>query len=310
MGPARGTDPFRRSRRWASPGGPICPPIARSAGPALPNAELVNTINVEGSGALLAAIVGDENVLAWASRDASAGRTAAGWGRSPIAPVVRGFTAGPLFGESIDLETLLSPAAETAIVEIAGGADGPALGFGQRLRRALDARAGDLLRSVLNGGLKEIVYTDRYLFSPLSALLLTELVGAFAGRSRPDVLVHTRAASKSVHATPPWQVQHDWTTQSDRVAVLQKLLGRFTQRARVDLDDATPHRRTFVLKAEAGVVELTLDQGVGPWQPADRYRFDFGQPPQEQAQALLRTPIKVTNAGPATFVVIRKLSGA
>jgi hypothetical protein len=274
------------------------------------NAELVNTINVEGSGALLAAIVGDENVLAWASRDASAGRTAAGWGRSPIAPVVRGFTAGPLFGESIDLETLLSPAAETAIVEIAGGADGPALGFGQRLRRALDARAGDLLRSVLNGGLKEIVYTDRYLFSPLSALLLTELVGAFAGRSRPDVLVHTRAASKSVHATPPWQVQHDWTTQSDRVAVLQKLLGRFTQRARVDLDDATPHRRTFVLKAEAGVVELTLDQGVGPWQPADRYRFDFGQPPQEQAQALLRTPIKVTNAGPATFVVIRKLSGA
>src|SRR5579871_6139535 len=158
------------------------------------NAELVNTINVEGSGALLAAIVGDENVLAWASRDASAGRTAAGWGRSPIAPVVRGFTAGPLFGESIDLETLLSPAAETAIVEIAGGADGPALGFGQRLRRALDARAGDLLRSVLNGGLKEIVYTDRYLFSPLSALLLTELVGAFAGRSRPDVLVHTRAA--------------------------------------------------------------------------------------------------------------------
>jgi hypothetical protein len=274
------------------------------------NAELVKTIDAERPGTPLAAIVDDSGVFAWASRDASAARTEAGWGRSPIAPVVRGFADNPLFGTTIDVATLLYPAPETAIVEIAGNADGPASGFGQRLRLALEAQAGDLLRDLFDGGLKEIIYTDRYVFSPLSALLVADLVGAFARRVRPSILVRTRTASKSVHATPPWRVQHDWTTQSDRVAVLHKLLIRFSERARVDLDDATPHRRTLVLKSEIGSIELTFDQGVGPWQPADRYRFDFGRAPEEQIQVLLRTPIRVTNPGPATFVVIRKLTGA
>jgi hypothetical protein len=167
-----------------------------------------------------------------------------------------------------------------------------------------------LFLGLSNGGLKEIVYTDRYVFSPLSALLVAELVGAFTRRVPPSILVRTRKASKSVHATPPWQVQHDWTTQSHRVAVMHKLLTRFSEKARVDLDEGTPHRRTLVLKSLTGTVELTLDQGVGSWQTADRYRFDFGRSPDEQAQALLKMPIKVANLGPATFVVIRKLSSA
>jgi hypothetical protein len=274
------------------------------------NAELVKTIDAKRLGTPLAAIVDGDCALAWASRDASAAQTGAGWGRSPIAPVVRGFPDSPLFAETLDVAMLLSPAPETAIVEIAGSADGPASGFGQRLRRALEAQAGDLLRGLLEGGPEEIVYSDRYVFSPLSALLVAELVGAFARRVPPKILVRTRTASKSVHATPPWQVQHDWTTQSDRLAVLQKLLARFSEKAHVDLDDATPHRRTLVLNSETDAVELTLDQGVGPWQPADRYRFDFGWAPEEQAQGLLKMPIRVMNPGPATFVVIRKLSGA
>jgi DEAD/DEAH box helicase domain-containing protein len=274
------------------------------------NAELVQSIDAERPGAPLAALLDSGRALVWASRDGSAAQTRADWGRSPIAPVVRGFADGPLFGDKIDVATLLYSPPETAVVEIAGSVDGTASGFGQRLRRALKAQAGDLLRSITDGGLTEVIYTDRYVFSPLSALLVAELVGAFVRHVRASIAVRTRRASKSVRATPPWQVQHDWTTQSDRVAVVHKLLARFCEKARVDLDDATPHRRTLVLKSETCAIELTLDQGVGPWQPADRYRFDFGRAPEEQAQALLKSPIRVTNPGPATFVVIRKLSGA
>ena len=78
---------------------------------------------------------------------------------------------------------------------------------------------------------------------------------------------------------------------------------------RVNFDDTTPHRRTLVLTWEGAALELTLDQGVGPWQPADRYRFEFGRSPEEQAQALLKAPIRITNAALSTFVVIRRLSG-
>jgi DEAD/DEAH box helicase domain-containing protein len=272
-------------------------------------AELVECLGAVTAGTPLAALLDDNRSLVWASRDGSAGEVGAEWGRSSTAPVVRGWVEAPLFGKKLDLSELLSPAPDTAIVEIAGDADGRSSGFGLRLRRALEAQSSDLLRRAGDRPLQEVIYTDRYVFSPLSALLVSELVGAFARRSAANLIVRTRGTSRSTHATPPWQVQHDWTTQSDRVAVLQKLLARISDGARVNLDDTTPHRRTLLLKWESGALELILDQGVGPWQPAGRYRFDFSRSPEEQAQALLRAPIRITNAALSTFVVIRRLSG-
>ena len=177
---------------------------------------------------------------------------------------MRGPVDAPLFGKTIDVSTILSFAPEAVLVEIADGADGMVTGFGARLRRVLEGHSADLLRSATNGSLKEIIYSDRYVFSPLSALLVTELVGAFSERSDAKMVIRTRATSKSIHATPPWQVQHDWTTQSDREAVLRKLLLRISDEPRVNLDDDTPHRRILVLKWEVATLELTLDQGVGP----------------------------------------------
>jgi len=270
-------------------------------------AELVERDDAVDGATPLAALLDGPRARIWASRDASAGEAGAGWGRSPVAPVVRGVIEGPLFGKAIDISALSSAPPNSAFVEIAADADGPAAGFGIRLRRALEAHAGDLLRSATDENLRQIVYTDRYVFSPLSALLLAELVGAFARRSGAKIVVRTRAASKSVHASPPWQVQHDWTTQADRVTVLQKLLARLSSGARVNLDDTTPHRRTLLLQCEDQALELTLDQGVGAWQPAERCLFDFGRSPEEQAQALLKTAPRVKNPASSTFVVIRRL---
>jgi DEAD/DEAH box helicase domain-containing protein len=270
-------------------------------------AELVEWVDGVVAATPLAAHLGDTSSLVWASRDGLAGEPAAEWGRSSTAPVVRGSVDGPTFGKTIDISALLSPSPETAVVEVSNDADGAAVGFGLRLRRALETQSGDLLQRAGDGKLVEVIYTDRYVFSPLSALLAAELVGAFIRRSEAKIIVRTRGTSKSLHASPPWQVQHDWTTQSDRLAVLRKLLTRSSDEVRVNFDDTTPHRRTLVLKWEGAVLELTLDQGVGPWQPADRCRFDFGKSPDEQAQALLKAPLKVTNAASSTFVVIRRL---
>jgi len=271
-------------------------------------AELVEWFDRLSDATPLAALLDGSSALEWASRDALAGEARNGWGRSPTAPIVRGRVDAPLFGKTIDVSTLLSSSPEAVVVEIADGADGAATGFGPRLRRVLEAQSSGLIRGVTEGALREIIYSDRYVFSPLSALLVAELVGAFADRSDAKIVVRTRGTSKSLHATPPWQVHHDWTTQSDRMAVLQKLLARISKGARVNLDDATPHRRTLILKSEACALELTLDQGVGPWQPADRYRFDFGRSPEEQVQALVKDPIRIANAPLSTFVVIRTLS--
>ena len=220
---------------------------------------------------------------------------------------MRGLVEGAVFGERIDASTLLSISSDSAVVEIFGEADGTASGFGPRFRRLLEQRTGDLLERTTDGKLKEIIYTDRYLFSPLSALLTGEIVSAFSHGSGAKIAVRTRASSKSIHATPPWQVHHDWTTRSDRMSVLRALLGRSSQGPHIDLDEATPHRRTLLLKWERAEVELTLDQGVGAWQPVDQYRFDFGKTPAQQSQTLLKMPVRIRNGASGTFAVIRRL---
>jgi DEAD/DEAH box helicase domain-containing protein len=219
---------------------------------------------------------------------------------------VRGPLGGALFGSHVNLSSLVKGQPETIVVDIRNEADGAGAGFGLRLRHFLEARADALFQSAADGRLKEIIYTDRYVFSPLSALLVAELTSAFARRAEATVIVRTRSASRSVHTTPPWQVQHDWTTQADRFAVLDKLLSRASDGPRVNLDDTTPHRRTLVLKWERGGLEITFDQGVGPWQPSERCRFDFGKSADEQVLALLKQPIRL-RIGASTFVVIRRI---
>ena len=269
--------------------------------------ELVERVDLTVEGVPLAGLWANDHNLVWASRDQSAGDAGADWGRSSSAPVVRGLVEGAVFGERIDASTLLSISSDSAVVEIFEEADGTASGFGPRFRRLLEQRAGDLLERTTDGKLKEIIYTDRYLFSPLSALLTGEIVSAFSHGSGAKIAVRTRASSKSIHATPPWQVHHDWTTRSDRMSVLRALLVRSSQGPHIDLDEATPHRRTLLLKWERAEVELTLDQGVGAWQPVDQYRFDFGKTPEQQSQTLLKMPVRIRNGASGTFAVIRRL---
>ena len=72
------------------------------------------------------------------------------------ARIVRGPVDGPVFGKTIDMSPFLSPSPETAVVEIAGDANGAAAGFGLRLRRALEAQSGDLLQRAGDGKLVEV----------------------------------------------------------------------------------------------------------------------------------------------------------
>lgn len=80
-----------------------------------------------------------------------------------------------------------------------------------------------------------------------------------------------------------------------------QILAGFSDSARVNLEDDAPHRRTLVLRWEKGAVELTLDQGVGSWQPTERCRFDFARNVDDQVQPLLRAPVKVKNFASSTF---------
>jgi hypothetical protein len=268
--------------------------------------EVVETTSLPVIGTPLAALSNDRRNLVWATRDKSAAAAAAEWGTSSEAALVRGDLDAPLFGAPVDLSSLNTTSPDIAVIDVFGEADGTALGFGARVRRFVELHDGGLLERAGSGALREIVYTDRYLFSPLSALLAAELVGAFAREERPKISVRTRPSSRSVHTAPPWQVHHDWAARSDRVQVLEALLSRVSPRAQVHLDETTPHRRTLLLQWERGGLELALDHGVGAWRPVDQCRFDFGASPPHQVKFLLEKAIHIRNEVSGTFIVIRR----
>ena len=62
-----------------------------------------------------------------------------------------------------------------------------------------------------------------------------------------------------------------------------------------------PIAEVFCSNGKERAVELTLDQGGGPWKPSERYRFDFSRSADDQANALLRAPIRVTNDASDAF---------
>jgi hypothetical protein len=117
----------------------------------------------------------------------------------------------------------------------------------------------------------EVYYGDRYLRSPLTVLLLKELIGALANypgglAANTRVSIATSQLRRNDTQEPRW-LYHDWRDATDRQKVFNGIfdgLGQFTfSEARyTDLS----HARELRLTWNNGVIwTLRLDQGVGYW---------------------------------------------
>ena len=182
--------------------------------------------------------------------------------------------------------------------------DGPRRHFGQRAwQRVCDAVPQ--LRHCLgsNQPLAEIQYSDRYLRSPLTIVLLRELLGALADYpgglgSSTRVAVVTSALSRNDTQEPRW-VHHDWRDATDRRQVCTQAfqaLGQCTFHEEVTAH--LPHARELRLTwTDGSIWTLRLDQGVGYWRAAHpREPFPFEQPVERQV-ARLQSCVMETAAG-------------
>lgn len=246
------------------------------------------------------AVAADETGgAAWASAEPAAGAIGAAWGTVSSAPIVRGPAAMPPDFVSLDPEALLREAPRETIVEITSELDGSVEGFGARLKALLCGTNPEIARA-LTEPCTRLAYSDRYVFSPTAARLVTELVAGFAAPNA-EIIVQSRKRPNSERKNP-LLMRHNWRFMEERRQVLEALLGRVSPRARFSPEDETPHRRTLSFEGPSGSGMIFFDQGVGAWETDGE--FEFRDSPTEQMERLSGLFSIACDTG-GTFVAVK-----
>jgi DEAD/DEAH box helicase domain-containing protein len=249
----------------------------------------------------LAAVNDNTGATVWATSSSKASLVGATWGADSEAPVVRGHIDRPYEAfQPVDTSALIDERVREAVLEISNELDGPVVGFGRRFKALLAAKSEELAR-VFSTPCSEIVYSDRYLFSPLTVRLVFELIGSFAERDT-RVRIQTHGFRRDSRGDNPSRIEHDWRDLSVRDVVLKTLIAGICPSFELATSGQSPHRRRLDFQTQAGAG--IFDQGVGSWRTEDRIRFDFGATPAEQARRLHRS-FSISNGTSGTFAAVR-----
>lgn len=168
--------------------------------------------------------------------------------------------------------------------------NGPLKGFGLRLLDLLAKEDSRLINLFKKDKLVSINYTDRYLQSPASLLMLGELLSTISNQDN-HVTVSTCFDEKG--NTPGHAIHHDWVYEDDYGVIFQGWIKQicgsntFIQFAK---KSDIPHRRSLILEFETGSkAQIIFDQGLGYWRlKVDRglHNFDFRRSIPDQVSRL------------------------
>ncbi|MBP1884883.1 DEAD/DEAH box helicase [Sinorhizobium mexicanum] len=253
---------------------------------------------------ILAFVTSGDHVTAWRSLGPSAYQIGPNWASTSSAPIVRGTPARrPASVTPIDSRSLLVERVRETIFEVGAELDGPATGFGQRLKALMMTRS-EALAEVLSAPCIELRYADRYLFSPLVVRLVAEL---FAGFADGNTLLTVETLEQRRDNRRPRvgkTLKDDWPDVAERNVVFQHLLGRVAPAAKLVLHREIPHRRRLDFRTSKGSVTVFFDQGVGSWRTDGAITFDPLAPVGQQLQAI-EVPFIVENGPDGTFFASR-----
>ncbi len=169
-------------------------------------------------------------------------------------------------------------------VEIGNQLDGSLDSFALRLWEHLRLEARSLLDDALTGKdpITELVYSDRYVCSPLVVNQVVNVIHELGRQSDTDFAIrilgrqYQRDDSRS-----PWQCWHDWHSSHDRDEAIRQALDYCGFEAEVVSLSSLPHYRQLQLRMRSGKqLTVQFDQGLSYWE-AERseksylLRFDF-----------------------------------
>ena len=238
---------------------------------------------------------------AWATRDSTAREFGSHWGRPDLNPVVRIRTERVQLRD-IDLGSLL-PEPGARFIEIGDQLSGGTINFGERVVALLIPELEPLgVRRA--GRLIAVEYSDRYVRSPLTALLALRVLRTIAstlGDPENGIRLRTARLEPDARYDRPWLIEHDWRDEGDRtnsVATLADALGldlRF-------VTDAIEHARLLRLTFEQREIEIRFDQGFGFLKPSTKVRHEFDATGHTQGRHLAARSFVCRAKGPSHLV--------
>jgi len=203
------------------------------------------------------------------------------WVTSKLMPAVTGNT--------IDSCTWNQHPQGARIVEVTSELDGPVNTLKKRIATLIDAQMPELASLIANDQAVSISYSDRYLKSPWSLMLLSSFLELFRSEKLQSLSVQTLAPSGS---QPSYLLSHDWMRADDQEAILELWLkSQFDIVPNINVMNSPRdllHCRVITVNWMSGKIsKILLDQGMGYWRGRMPYRdqmgFDFNASPHEQA---------------------------
>jgi len=274
-------------------------------------------------GIVLAEVVLRHGATKWASGDPVAASFGLTWGITTES-LIRGTSLEAYKWEAekiIAKDLRPTPLAGDRAMVVHHEVDGPVIGFGDRFWDLVQEQhpATKALLTATGNEITTVRYHDRYLFNPISVVLLSELAVGLrkrAGTAWKSVKVSVfttkeRTAGGYSFRNVLWA---DWQSTDIRDRVLSSLLDR--QGMTIDLQVAgksqVQHGRILEIDFKDGKqLKLRLDQGVSYWRTvgtgprgSQAVRFDFDLDQEEQARKLLVTTAEVEGGQHPTEIFI------
>ncbi len=198
------------------------------------------------------------------------------------------------------------------VIELRNELNGPLASLSTRLINLLKKQAPEICDLIENDTAISLSYTDRYLKSPWSLMLLEGFLTLFSGSlNKVDINVVTTVSNRNGYL-----LSHDWSEGNDQKQVMKLWLKRLLSIA----PHITMAKKSFeishgrvisIVWASGRKSRIILDQGMGYWRVQMPYRdemeFDFYQSFEEQVQEMeKKSKIAVMNnsASWPTFITV------
>ncbi|WP_404345205.1 DEAD/DEAH box helicase [Vreelandella venusta] len=206
------------------------------------------------------------------------------WATSKLIP--------PVTGSSIDSSNWHQQLQYARVVEISTQLDGPVNTLEKRLYSLVEAEMPELADLISNDQAISISYSDRYLKSPLSLMLLTGFLELFRSDELQSLSIQTLAPSSN---QPSYLLGHDWMRADDQKTIIKLWFEEQFDIAPDIILMNKPrdllHCRIITVKWESGKSsKILLDQGMGYWRGRMPYRdqmnFDFNASHHDQKELM------------------------
>lgn len=153
--------------------------------------------------------------------------------------------------------------------------DGSLADFGQKFAKLLKKETA--MKAHLDSEtVKDICYTDRYLKSPVTILLLKTILAEFTDGNQGTLTINTLACQPSYKQSR--FVWDDWQSDDRRQEVYSKWFGKLVNHIEINILENSrelPHGRFLELTWTSGKkTMITFDQGMGYW---NRHNFSNGK---------------------------------